>query len=101
MEWFNILMARLRAHEIGVRVALGAKPRDVLLLTIRQAMSVATIGLAIGLLGSFGLTHFLTRFLYGVKPIDLATFVIACALLTATALLACYLPARRPRAWIH
>jgi len=84
-----------RVREIGVRVALGAKPRDVFLLTISQAMSVATIGLSIGLLGSLGLTHFLTRFLYGVKPTDFATFVIACALLTATALLACYLPARR------
>lgn len=84
-----------RVHEIGVRVALGAKPRDVLLLTISQAMSVATIGLAMGLVGSLGLTHFLTSFLYGVKPTDFATFVIACALLSATALLACYLPARR------
>jgi putative ABC transport system permease protein len=84
-----------RVHEIGVRVALGAKPRDILLLTIRQAIAVATIGLAIGLLGSLGLTHFLRRFLYGVTPTDFATFVIACALLTATALLACYLPARR------
>jgi putative ABC transport system permease protein len=84
-----------RIHEIGVRAALGAKPRDVLLLITSQAMTVATIGLAIGLVGALGLTHFLTSFLYGVRPTDFGTFLIACVLLSATALLACYFPARR------
>jgi putative ABC transport system permease protein len=84
-----------RTHEIGVRVALGAKPGDVLLLAVGEGMVVATIGLAVGTVGSAGLMHFLSGFLYDIKPTDFMTFVTALALLTGTALLACYLPARR------
>jgi ABC-type antimicrobial peptide transport system permease subunit len=84
-----------RTHEIGVRVALGAKARDILALAVGQGMFVATIGLGIGIVGSAGLTRFLSGFLYEVKPTDLMTFATALAVLAATALLACYLPARR------
>jgi putative ABC transport system permease protein len=84
-----------RTHEMGVRVALGAKPRDILLLAVGQGMVVAAIGLGVGIVGSAGLTHFLSGFLYDVKPTDFTTFMTAVALLTGTALLACYLPARR------
>jgi ABC-type antimicrobial peptide transport system permease subunit len=80
---------------MGVRVALGAKPRDILLLAVGQGMVVAAIGLGVGIVGSAGLTHFLSGFLYDVKPTDFTTFMTAVALLTGTALLACYLPARR------
>jgi putative ABC transport system permease protein len=58
-------------------------------------MVVAAIGLGVGIVGSAGLTHFLSGFLYDVKPTDFTTFMTAVALLTGTALLACYLPARR------
>jgi ABC-type antimicrobial peptide transport system permease subunit len=84
-----------RTHEMGVRVALGARPRDILLLAVGQGMVVAAIGLGVGIVGSAGLTHFLSGFLYDVKPTDFTTFMTAVALLTGTALLACYLPARR------
>jgi putative ABC transport system permease protein len=84
-----------RTHEIGVRVALGAKPRDILSLAVGQGMTVASIGLGVGIIGSVGLTHFLSGFLYEVKPTDLLTFMTAVGLLTGTALLACYLPARK------
>jgi predicted permease len=84
-----------RTHEIGVRVALGAKPRDILSLAVGQGMTVASIGLGVGIIGSASLTHFLSGFLYNVKPTDLLTFITAVGLLTGTALLACYLPARK------
>lgn len=84
-----------RTHEIGVRVALGAQPGDILSLAVGQGMVVAGIGLVIGIAGAVGLTRLLSGFLYGVKPTDLMTFAAAVVLLTATALLACYIPARR------
>jgi predicted permease len=84
-----------RTHEIGVRVALGAKPGDILSLAVGQGMAVASIGLGVGIIGSASLTHFLSGFLYDVKPTDLLTFITAVGLLTGTALLACYLPARK------
>ncbi len=84
-----------RTHEIGLRVALGAKPGDILSLAVGQGMAVASIGLGVGIIGSAGLTHFLSGFLYDVKPTDFMTFMTAVSLLTGTALLACYLPARK------
>jgi putative ABC transport system permease protein len=84
-----------RTREIGIRVALGANPSDILALAVGQGMFVAAIGMAIGILGAVSLTRFLSSFLYDVKPTDLVTFVAAVLLLTGTALLACYIPARR------
>jgi putative ABC transport system permease protein len=84
-----------RTHEIGVREALGAQPRDILALVVGQGMSVAAIGLGIGVVGALGLTRFLSSFLYDIKPTDFMTFATALVLLTGTALLACYIPARR------
>jgi predicted permease len=84
-----------RTHEIGVRVALGAQPGDILSLALGQGMVVAAIGLVIGIAGAAGLTRLLSGFLYDVKPTDLTTFAAAVVLLTGTALLACYIPARR------
>jgi putative ABC transport system permease protein len=84
-----------RTREIGIRVALGANPSDILALAVGQGMFVAAIGVAIGILGAVSLTRFLSSFLYDVKPTDLVTFVAAVLLLTGTALLACYIPARR------
>jgi putative ABC transport system permease protein len=84
-----------RTHEIGVRTALGASHRAVLKLVVRQGLSLALIGIVIGLAASLGLTRFLQSLLFGVKPMDPVTFVAAALLWTAIALLACYIPARR------
>jgi predicted permease len=84
-----------RRREIGIRVALGATPRDVRSLVIRQGLTVALIGTGIGLASSLALTRLMTGMLYGVGAADLLTFVIIPALLALFALLACWIPARR------
>jgi putative ABC transport system permease protein len=84
-----------RTHEIGVRTALGADAPAVLRLVVRQGLSLALIGIVIGLAASLGLTRFLQSLLFGVKPMDPVTFVAAALLWTTIALLACYIPARR------
>ena len=84
-----------RTHEIGVRIALGAEPRQVLRLVLKQGLVVTAIRLGIGLGGAFALTRFLASILYAVHPTDAVTFVLVSLLLIASTLLACYLPARR------
>ena len=84
-----------RTREIGVRLALGAQAGDVLKLVIRQGMALVVVGLIIGLAVAMTLTRFIADQLYGVRPADPATFAAISLLLTAVALLACYLPARR------
>ncbi|MGH9850561.1 MAG: ABC transporter permease [Blastocatellia bacterium] len=82
-------------REIGVRIALGAQPRDVLKLVIGQGIVLALCGIGIGLLAALGLTRVLTGLLFGVTASDPTTFVAAPLLLLLVALLACYLPARQ------
>ena len=84
-----------RQHEFGVRLALGAAPGDVLRLVIRQGMTLAGAGLAIGIVVALWATRFLGALLFGVAPVDAVTFVGVTVALGAVALLACYLPARR------
>jgi putative ABC transport system permease protein len=84
-----------RTHELGIRMALGADRRDVLKLVLGQGMAVTLLGVAVGLAGASGLTRYLSSLLYGVRPTDALTFVAVALLLTAVALLACYIPARR------
>jgi putative ABC transport system permease protein len=84
-----------RTHEIGVRMALGAKTRDVLQLVVINGMKLALIGVAIGLAGAWALSRFVKTLLFGVGATDLLTFAIVPVCLLVAAMLACYVPARR------
>jgi len=84
-----------RTHEIGIRMALGAQPRDVLAMVIRQGVSLALAGMAIGFAAALALTRVMTGLLFNVKPTDPATFALIALLLVIVALIACYIPARR------
>jgi predicted permease len=82
-------------HEIGIRMALGAQPRDVMRLILVHGARLALAGLAIGALAAFGLTRLMSSLLYGISASDPLTFAAVSAVLFAVALLACYIPARR------
>ena len=84
-----------RTHEFGVRMALGARGRDVMKLVIRQGMWLVLIGVVIGMAASLAVSRVLKSFLFGLSAADPMTFGIIPLLLAAVALLACYVPARR------
>jgi putative ABC transport system permease protein len=84
-----------RTRELGIRVALGAKPGDVFRLVLRQGMTLVIAGLVLGVGVAAAVTRLLASFLYGVSTTDVFTFTAIPVLLTMVALLACYLPARR------
>jgi len=87
-----------RTGEIGLRLALGALPRDVIRMVLKQAAALAALGLAAGLAAAWGLTRLMASMLFGVSPTDLFTFVAIPVLLGTVVLLAGYLPARRAMA---
>jgi putative ABC transport system permease protein len=82
-------------REIGIRVALGAQPANILRLVLGQGLSLTLVGVAVGALAAFGLSRLMSSLLYEVEGSDLTTYVSVSLLLTAVALLACYIPARR------
>jgi len=87
--------AAQRTQEIGLRMALGARPREVYGLIMREGMKITLFGVVLGIAVSVGLTRLLARFLSGLSPTDPLTFTIAALLWVSVALLACYVPARR------
>jgi predicted permease len=84
-----------RAPEIGLRMALGARPRDVSNMVLRDGMRLALIGLVIGVTSSFALTRMMSNLLFRVSATDPTTFATVSLLLISVSLIACYLPARR------
>ena len=84
-----------RTHEIGIRMAIGARPLDVFKMILGHGMKLALIGVGLGLVGAFIVTRFMAAMLFGVEPTDATTFGAITAILIAVALLACYLPGRR------
>ena len=88
-------LAGQRTHEIGVRVALGAQPKDIFSMVLSEGMKVALLGVAIGIVASLALTRLMTKMIFGVRAADPITFAGVTILLTLVAAAACYIPARR------
>jgi macrolide transport system ATP-binding/permease protein len=84
-----------RTREIGVRMALGAERKGVVLMILRQAGKMVTLGVVVGLLASLGVSRLMASMLFGVNSYDPLTFVAVAVILTTVALAACYIPARR------
>jgi ABC-type antimicrobial peptide transport system permease subunit len=87
--------AMQRRREVGIRVALGATPRAVKKMFVHRGLILAGIGIAFGAVAAAGLTRLMSSLLFGVTPLDVATFVLAAAFLAMAALFATYIPARR------
>ena len=85
----------LRTREIGLRMALGAQPREVLRLILKQGLLLTAVGIAVGLAGALALTRVMSGLLFGVGSTDPVTFAAIALLLAFVSLIACYLPARR------
>jgi predicted permease len=84
-----------RTHEIGIRLALGAQPENIMRMVVRQGLMLAIAGAAIGLIGALVVSHLIAGLFFGVRPTDPVTFLSVALLLLGVALVACYLPARR------
>ena len=84
-----------RTNEIGIRMAIGAQPGDVIRVVLREALILAAIGIAVGLPAVFAVTRLIRSQLYGVQPTDPATLIVVTVILVTVALLSAWLPARR------
>jgi ABC-type antimicrobial peptide transport system permease subunit len=84
-----------RSREIGIRMAIGARPGQVLLQILREALWVALIGLGLGMFVAYGATRLLKNLLFGISSTDAITFLAGGAVVLTMAILACYPPARR------
>jgi len=84
-----------RTHEIGIRMALGAQPGDMLRLVVGEGIRLAFFGVGLGLAAAFGVTHFLSSLLFGVSATDPLSFIVVVVLLLSVVVFACYIPARR------
>ena len=84
-----------RSREIGIRVALGAQRRDVLAMIVGDGMRLVGLGVGVGLLLALGATRLIAKLLFGLSPVDAATFAAMSALFVVVALVASWLPARR------
>lgn len=84
-----------RTHEIGIRVALGARPIQVVRLVETEGLRLALAGVSLGVIGALALSPLMSSLLFGVHPTDLFTFASVVSTLIVVALVACYIPARR------
>jgi putative ABC transport system permease protein len=84
-----------RTHEIGIRMALGARESDVFRLVVGHGLTLGLVGVGLGVAGALVLTRFLASLLYGIRPTDPLTYLVVSLVLTAVAALASYIPARR------
>jgi len=84
-----------RTNEIGIRMALGAKPGDVLAMILKQGMTLVLVGLVVGLASALALTRMMKTLLFQIEPTDPITFAGVSAMLALVALMACYVPSRR------
>jgi len=83
-----------RTQEIGIRMALGARPGDLVRMVVGQGVRLALAGIVIGVVGALALTRIISSLLYGVKPTDAATFIAAAFVLLGAVLMAALIPAR-------
>ena len=84
-----------RTHELGIRMALGARRGDVLRLVLLQGLRLSGAGAAVGLAGAFAASRLMSQFIYGISATDLLSYVASILVAVGVALLACYFPARR------
>jgi putative ABC transport system permease protein len=84
-----------RMHELGIRMALGARPRDVMNMVLGQGMRLALVGIGAGLLFAFVLTRLMAAMIFGISTHDLGTFAVVTLFLVFVAAVACWIPARR------
>ena len=93
--WVMALAVGQRRHEICVRMAIGARPGEILRMILGQGMALAFVGVALGLFGALWLTRLLQQLLFEVTPTDPLTYLGVAVVLGLAALVACYVPARR------